>query len=437
VIALYREKLGQALAHPGFRRYFANTSWMFGEQALRILSGIIVGIWVTRYLGPERYGIFSYAIAFTSIFGSIAKLGLDGIVVRNLVKAPEKRDAILGTAFWLKLVGATLMLIVVGVSLLVTDTDRTTALYVMIITAGFLFQSVEVIDFYFQSRVLSKFVSLCRVCQLVLSSILKLYFIYKRADLIWFVVIMLIDQFTVAVTLCLAYKSQEKKGFFGQFSFVEAKNMLQDSYPLILSGFLLMVQARADQVLLKKLIGNTELGYYSSALRLIEAFVFVPVILSNSLFPAVVNARKMSKELYETRLLRLYRLMMALFLLVATPIFFFGSFIITILYKNAYAPAGPLFSLMAFRLFFTNYGMARNSFLMAENLTGFSLFTMAAGAVVSLALNFLLIPHYHSVGAIWANIGTFFVSTFLLDFFYRPTRSNAKLMAKSMLLFVQ
>jgi O-antigen/teichoic acid export membrane protein len=294
-----------------------------------------------------------------------------------------------------------------------------------------------VIDFYFQSRVLSKFVSLCRVCQLVLSSILKLYFIYKRADLIWFVVIMLIDQFTVAVTLCLAYKSQEKKGFFGQFSFVEAKNMLQDSYPLILSGFLLMVQARADQVLLKKLIGNTELGYYSSALRLIEAFVFVPVILSNSLFPAVVNARKMSKELYETRLLRLYRLMMALFLLVATPIFFFGSFIITILYKNAYAPAGPLFSLMAFRLFFTNYGMARNSFLMAENLTGFSLFTMAAGAVVSLALNFLLIPHYHSVGAIWANIGTFFVSTFLLDFFYRPTRSNAKLMAKSMLLFVQ
>lgn len=92
--------------HQGFIRYFKNTSWMMAEQLLRIIAGLFVGIWVARYLGPQQFGLFSYALAFTAIFGGIAKLGLDGIVVRELVNYPEKRDAYLGTAFWLKVIGA-------------------------------------------------------------------------------------------------------------------------------------------------------------------------------------------------------------------------------------------------------------------------------------------------------------------------------------------
>ena len=119
-----------------------------------MVAGLLVGIWVARYLGPSQFGLFSYAAAFAALFSSIAKLGLDSIVVRDLVREPELRDLYMGTAFWLKLFGAIAMMAVIGISMLFTTSDDTTNLYVLIIASGAIFQSFEVIDFYFQSKVL-------------------------------------------------------------------------------------------------------------------------------------------------------------------------------------------------------------------------------------------------------------------------------------------
>src|SRR5450830_1044799 len=140
LITLLKDLIAQARAHAGFRRYFANTSWMFGEQILRMLSGLLVGIWVARYLGPKQFGLFSYAVAFVSIFGTVAKLGLDSIMVRDLVNHPQKRDVYLGTAFWLKFAGAFITLAVIAITVGFTNNDYTTNLYIFIISAGIIFQ---------------------------------------------------------------------------------------------------------------------------------------------------------------------------------------------------------------------------------------------------------------------------------------------------------
>ena len=123
--------------------------------------------------------MFSYAVAFASLYGSISKLGLDSIVVRDLINHPEQRDAYMGSAFWLKLVGAVLMLGMIGIAMQFTSSDTTTKLYIFIIASGSVFQALEVVDFYFQSKVLSKFVSICKLTQLVISSLLKLYLIFS------------------------------------------------------------------------------------------------------------------------------------------------------------------------------------------------------------------------------------------------------------------
>ena len=123
---------------------------MFAEQILRLIAGLFVGVWVARYLGTEQFGIFSYAIAFAAIFSSIAKLGLDGILVRDLVREPNQRDIYLGTAFWLKLAGALITLGAVALATQLTSNNRTTSLYILIIASGPIFQSFEVVDFYFQ-----------------------------------------------------------------------------------------------------------------------------------------------------------------------------------------------------------------------------------------------------------------------------------------------
>jgi O-antigen/teichoic acid export membrane protein len=214
-----------------------------------------------------------------------------------------------------------------------------------------------------------------------------------------------------------------------------AISLLKDSWPLILSGIILMVQARIDQVMIQEMIGSIEVGYYSVALRLIETFGFVPMILNSSIFPALVNAKKVSEELYRERFLNYYRLSFLLFLLVAIPIFLFSEKIVVMLYGIAYQPAGILLSLMALRLFFTNTGVARGAFMNIENLFRFSLVTMTFGAAGNIALNYYLIPIFQSQGAIIATIISFFVTVFLIDFLYIKTRKNVKLQIWGMLTF--
>jgi O-antigen/teichoic acid export membrane protein len=154
------------MSHPGVRRYGINTAWLFTEQVLRLIAGFFVGVWVARYLGPEKYGLFSYALAFVSIFQGIAKLGLDGIVVRDLVQELEKRDVYLGTSFWLKLLGSIITFLIITIilviqslltshfspltshfSLLTSHFFTETNIYILIIAFGIIFQSFEVIDF--------------------------------------------------------------------------------------------------------------------------------------------------------------------------------------------------------------------------------------------------------------------------------------------------
>jgi len=434
VLIHLRQLADKVLIHQGVSRYIANTAWMFSEQILRLTAGLLVGVWVARYLGPEQFGLFSYAIAFAALFGGIAKLGLDRVVVRDLVHSPDQRDRYLGTAFWLKLGGALVMLAVVALVTRLAANDGTTNLYIFIIASGTIFQSFEVVDFYFQSRVLSKFVSICKLTQLAMSSLIKISLILSGADLFWFVMVSLVDQIVLALSFYFAYRYQKLGGFYRHFEWEKAKELLRDSWPMIISGLVLMIQARIDQVMLKEMIGSTELGYYSSALRLIEVFTFVPMILVTALFPAIVNARKASTAIYKDRLFNLYRLMMFLFLATAIPIYFFGNQVVIFLYKDAYAPAGQLFTLMAMRLLFTNYGVVRGAYLMTENLTRYSMITMMIGGLTNIVLNYLWIPAYHSIGAIGASIVSFAFTTFLVDVCYYRTRENFYMMIRSMFM---
>ena len=84
-------KLKSLKDHQGFMKYFKNTSWLFAEKILRMVVGLFVGIWVARYLDPEQFGLFSYAQSFVGLFTAFATLGLDGIVVRELVKDESRR----------------------------------------------------------------------------------------------------------------------------------------------------------------------------------------------------------------------------------------------------------------------------------------------------------------------------------------------------------
>ena len=428
-------KLKQLQSHEGFMKYFKNTTWLFGEKILRMIAGLSVGVWVARYLGPEQFGLFSYAGSFVGLFTVVATLGLDGIVIRELVKDESRRDELIGTAFWLKVMGAFGVLLILAIVVNFTSNDSYTNTLVFIIASATIFQSFNVIDFYFSSKVLSRYVVYANVISLLLSSIMKVALILNDAPLIAFAWVILFDSFVVAMGFIYFYFKNNLSLKKWKFDKIVTINLLKDSWPLILSGAVLMIQARIDQVMLKEMLGTIEVGYYSVTLRLIEATGFVTMMLKSSLFPAIQNAKKVSESLYQNRLLNFYRLNFLLFLVVAIPLFLFSEQIVVLLFGVAYQPAGVLLALMSIRLLFANMGVARDVFMLTENLMKFSLITMILGAVVNIVLNYLWIPEYGGKGAIVATIFSFTVTVFLLDIFYCKTRGNVILQIKSILTF--
>jgi O-antigen/teichoic acid export membrane protein len=416
------------------KKYFENAFWLIFEKGFTLFVGMVVGIYVARYLKPETFGLLNYAISFVGIFSAFSTLGMDQIIVRELAKG-GKRDDLLGTGFVLKGAGSIVLILLMVATMFFMGHDSFTNTLILIIAFAEIFKAFEVINYFFQSQVQSKYVIQIQLLINLLLSFAKLGLVLVHAHLIWFAIIIVVGTVLNAVGFVCAYQKREGSARAWKFHKPLAFELLKESWPIALYGIALHIQARIDQVMLGKMLNNYEVGQYSVALKFIEIFGFVPMILMNTFSPAVAKAKAASEELYQHRLVNLYRLMFATFLVVAVPIYLFAEDIIKMLYGLEYQAAGYLLSLFALRLFFSNMGVGKSVFIINESLFKYSLLTVVIGAIVNIALNYLFIPMYGTVGSIVASMLSFTASIFLVDLFFEKTRLNQRLMFQGIFSF--
>jgi len=430
------ERLKKLTEHQGFMKYFKNTSWLFAEKILRMVVGLFVGIWVARYLGPDRFGLLSYAQAFVGLFAAVASLGLDGIVVRELVKHPHLETKLLSTAFILKLIGAVLTLIFLAVAVNFTSNDTYTNMLVFIIASAVIFKSFNVIDLYFQAKVMSKYVVYANSMALLLSSAIKIYLVLNKAPLEAFAWMVLFD----AIIMALGYLYwfwKIKKDFFIlhlQMDWQLAKTLLSDSWPLIFSSIVVAIYMRIDQVMIKEMLDAEAVGNYAAAVRLSEAWYFIPMVISSSLFPAIINAKKISEELYYNRLQKLYDLMVMVAVVIAIPTTFLSSWIIALLYGKEYIEASSVLMIHIWAGVFVGLGVASSRWFIAENLQIHSLYRTLSGVIINILLNYFLIPLFSIYGAAIATLISQIAASYLFNIFTDKTFVTYKLQSNALLI---
>jgi O-antigen/teichoic acid export membrane protein len=418
-----------------FHKYVENVSWLIFEKGLTLFAGMIVGIYVARYLRPESFGLLNYSISFVGIFSAFSTLGMDQIIVRELAKAPEKHRDLLGTGFILKLVGSGILLFLMVILLFFMKHDTFTNTLIMIIAAAEIFKSFEVVSYFFQAQTKSKYVVQVQVIISLLVSATKIGLVFASAPLIWFAIVVVFGTLLSAIGYIYSY--QLKEGTLRKWNYKKmlAYQLLRESWPLTLYGMALHIQTRIDQVMLGKMLNVAEAGQYSVAIKFIEIFGFVSMALMSTFSPAIARAKGVSEELYHNRLTNLYRLMFLAFLVIGLPIYFFAEPLIVLLYGIEYQPAGYLLSLFALRLLLSNMGVGKSIFIINESLFKYSLVTVILGALANIALNYYLIPLFASVGSIVASMISFVVSIFLVDFFFQKTRENQRLIFRGIFSF--
>lgn len=408
-------KLHSLKKHPGVSRYLKNTSWLICERLLRMVVGIFVGIWVARYLGPEQFGHFNYAISFVALFSAFSALGLDSIIVRELVNCEKKKNKLLGTAFTLKLVAAILVFILIIFSLFISSSENDTSVLALLIASATLFQSFNVIDFYFQSKVLSKFVVYCNTVGLLLSSLLKVVLILNEAPLVAFALVISFDSLILALGLIYFYIKSGERINCWSFDYSDAKYLLKNSWPLVLSSIVVSIYMKVDQVMLGNMLGNEPVGQYAAAVRLSEVWYFIPVVIASSLFPSIINAQKTSRKLYLQRLQHLNDLMVILALTIAIPTTFLGHWVVSVLYGNAYGQSANVLIIHIWASLFMFMSVASGKFLTADNQVTKIFYRNVAGLLINLTLNYMLIPTYGIEGAAVATLISALTAGFLYD----------------------
>lgn len=413
-----------------------NTGWLFFDYLLRLGFGLVIGVWIARYLGPRQIGYLDYARAYFGIFVVIAALGLDEIVIRDLVKMPARRFEILGSAFSLKLISGILITIIsIIIIRFLEPQDHFIQLTVSIFSFGLIFKSFDVIDLWFQSQVLSKYTVLARDAALLISYIGQFAFILLNLQLIAFALIQPFQLILAAIGLIIVYRIQGHSFKAWQFRVSPTKSMLRSSWPLLLAGVSIWIYMRVDQLILGSTVGVEELGIYSRAVRWAEFWFFIPVVITNSFFPSIINAKKYDEQVYIERLQTILNILMAISISIALAVTIFSDFLILLLYGPPYAKAGPQLSILIWSIVFVSMGIVRNKWAITEDLTKFTLISTFTGAAINLVLNLIFIPRYGAIAAALTTLISQFIAAFLINIFHPKARHFFILQLRSLIFW--
>jgi O-antigen/teichoic acid export membrane protein len=396
-----RCRLESTLQHPGF----ANTLWLLSDRLVRMGVGLLVGVWVARYLGPEGYGLLSFAGSYVMLFSAIALFGLESLVVRELLTSPDQRPQIMGTTLLMRL-GTGLLALVAAVLLipLVRPADPIALALVAVLGSALLFQSLEVIDLWFQHRVASRYAVIARSSAFLFSSGAKIAVVLTGGGVVAIGVATALEALLTAMALLLAYRLSGERASQWRWDRGWYRRLLHEAVPMVLSGVVLMIYLRIDQVMLGMLTDQTEVGFYAAAVRIAEVWYFVPTVIVSSVFPELVKLHSSDQVLFQQKLQRLYSLLAFLGYAVALPVTLLAPWLVQLLFGAAYRSSAPLLAVLIWAGLFANISVARNSYLIAINSPQALFWFSICGAVSNIVLNLALIPLLGGMGAVLATL---------------------------------
>jgi len=382
-----------------------NSGWLFSDKIIRMGGALVIGLWVARYLGPRQFGLLNFALAFTSLFSAVAVLGLDGIVVRELVKFPEKRDVILGSAFILRFVASFITLGLVIVSISILRHGDTLVIWVVAVTgAAVIFQSLNVIDLFFQSKVQSRYSVYASNSAFLLASLAKVGLLLAAAPLIAFAWVGLGEFVLASLFLLLAYRARHMSILAWRYSLSVMRDLLRDSWPLIFSGISIVISLRVDQVLIGQMMNDKQLGIYSAATKIAEVWYFVPIGIATSVYPRLAEIKKHSKHLYDEKLGKCYDFLTSSSIAFALIITILSGPIVRLLYGAAYVSAVQPLRILIWSVVPISIGASWTNWMLLENRTRTMFHFQLFGAALNLSLNLLLIPRLGIVGSAYATL---------------------------------
>lgn len=412
----------------------ANAAWIMGEKIMRMIISLLLIPLTARYLGPSNYGLLSYANSFIAFFAAFCNLGINSLLVKELVDYPQKEGQVLGTAIVLRIISS--MLSAITIVFLVSVIDRNepiTVLVVALCSVGLLFQACNVFQYWFQRHLKSQYTAVATLGAYIVTSLYRIFLLITGRDVMWFALMTVVDYVVmVALLVFFYYKHGGKK--LG-FSWKYGKELLSRSKHFILAGLMVSIYGQTDKLMLKQMLDVTQTAFYSAAISVNGAWCFVLSAIIQSLYPSIMEAHHSGNvELFRKKNRQLYAIVFYFSMAAAVALNIFAEIIIRILYGDAYMPSAMLLRIVCWYTAFSYLGVAREAWIVSENRQKHLIWIYLTAALGNVLLNWFMIPRWGANGAAIASVITQLLTGIVMPLFMKSLKDNAKLMIEAILL---
>ena len=412
-------------------RVAKNATWIIGCKIIQAILGLVITMLTARYLGPSNYGLISYAASVVAFVVPVMQLGITNVLVQEIVQRPNEEGEVLGTALMLCITSSFLCMVGVVSFALIANVGETETIIVCALYSIMLFsQALEIIQYWFQAKYLSKYTAIVSVCAYLIVSVYKVVLLVTGKNVYWFAISNALDYLIISVVIIIIYFKLGGQKF--RFNLNTAKRLFGKSKYYIVSSLMVTIFAQTDKIMLKLMIDNSATGYYSTAVACagMTSFVFVAII--DSFRPLIFEKKQVSKELFEKHLKQLYSIIIYLSLFQSLIMTVFAGFIIKILYGIEYSASVPALQLVVWYATFSYLGAVRNIWLLAENKQKYLWIINLSGAGLNILLNWFLIPVMGILGAALASLVTQIFTNVVIGFIIRPIVHNNTIMLKAL-----
>ena len=398
-----------------------NAKWIIGCKILQAFLNLVIGMLSARYLGPSDYGLINYAASLVAFVVPIMQLGLRSTLVREIIVAPEKEGEILGTAVIMNMVSAVACVaMVISFSAVANFNEPRTILVCALYSTLLFFQAIEIMQYWFQAKLKSKYPSLAMLGGYVVASVYKLYLLITRKSVFWFVVTHTIESAIIAVALLVIYRRIGEQRL--TCSRTMASELFSKSKYYIISSLMVKVFQNTDHIMIKLMIDDVANGYYTAAVTCAGVCTFVFAAIIDSARPVILESRQVSTEVFEKKLVKLYSIIIYAALLQSVAFTVLAKPIMLILYGSDYSAAIPVLRIVVWYSAFSYMGTVRNIWILSEGKQHVLWIVNLSGAVMNVILNGCLIPVMGASGAALASVLTQFFTNYVVSYFIKEIR---------------
>lgn len=415
--------------------YAANTAYLFLEKGGKLVLTLLVSVVLARHLGGHDFGVLNYAISYAALFGGLASLGLDFLVVRDLVNDDDDTDALMGTTFWIRLAAGSVIYAALVVSTFCTGETAESRTLIWIVGTATWLQAFRVIELFFQARVVMKYSVVVQLGAFGVYAMLSMGLTRTGAGLSYYTLPHLVASVCIASGLMAVYLRRGHSPRHWRFHRSLARRLLNDCWPMFLSSMMIPVITNMDRVMIQYFLGSEMVGNYSVAVTLSSIWNTIPIAICTSLLPAIVAARNTDPERYQAVVQKLHHLMLWVSVLIAVLASLMAKPIVALLYGGTRYPfAAAALSIHVWSIVPMSVGVLSSYWLVVEGLQRLYPVRTLATAVVVVALNAVWIPRLGINGAAIATICAQLVSVHLIYLADKRTRRIARMQIESVVL---